>query len=480
MPLVTISSFVEGLLQSQLLDADQRAEVLELQDRLSEPRQLAQELLKRGWLTPFQINQIFQGKGRGLILGPFVLLERLGEGGMGQVFKARQKMLNRSVALKVIRKEFLDNSKVIQRFQREIRAAAQLSHPHIVRAYDADQVNGVYYFAMEYIEGTDLARMVRENGPLKVVQACEYIRQAALGLQHAHERGLVHRDIKPANLLVARAVSSDRRRSSGMIPRPLDLTRKSSGVLSRSLPTLAYPWGVVKILDMGLARCTDAFTGRAATHLTQIGAVMGTPEFIAPEQARDSHTSDIRADLYSLGCTLYFLLGGRAPFPNGTLTEKLIQHQMDEPEPVANVRRERLLIWQGEAGSECVTDEMLRVPAPVERIVRRLMQKDPDDRYQTPIELANQLQTIVTQLVNGTLAEDEGNATVEMPVLPPAVEASVKHVAAARTAMPPLVRLAPNRPAATDGVGTLMVVIAAIGGLVSLFAGSVVAALMLR
>ena len=123
-----------------------------------------------------------------------------------------------------------------------------------------------------------------------------------------------------------------------MIPRPPDFRRskRANAVLSRPLPTLAYPWGVVKILDMGLARCTDAFTGRAATHLTQIGSVMGTPEYIAPEQARDSHTSDIRADLYSLGCTLYFLLTGRAPFPEGTLTEKLIQHQMDEPEPVAD------------------------------------------------------------------------------------------------------------------------------------------------
>ena len=480
MPLATISSFVEGLLQTQLLDADQRDEVLELQDTLSEPRQLAQELLKRGWLTPFQINQIFQGKGRGLTLGPFVLTERLGEGGMGQVFKARQTMLNRTVALKVIRKECLDNPKVIQRFQREIRAAAQLSHPHIIRAYDADQVNGTYYFAMEFIDGTDLAHMVRETGPLKVIQACEYIRQAALGLQHAHERGLVHRDIKPANLLVARAVSSDRRRSSGMIPRPLDLTKKSSAVLSRSLPTLAYPWGMVKLLDMGLARCTDAFTGKAATHLTQIGSVMGTPEFIAPEQARDSHTSDIRADLYSLGCTLYFLLAGRAPFPDGTLTEKLLQHQTDEPEPVALVRRERMLTWKGESGPEPVSEEMLHVPAQVVRIMRRLMEKDADDRYQTPIELANELQTIVAQLANGILPKDEEDATVELPVLPPAAETPVTLGPTARTPMPPLVRLAPNRPPANDGVGTLMIVIAAIGGLAALFAGSVIAALMLR
>ena len=417
MPLATISSFVEGLIQSQLLDADQRDDVLRLQETLREPRELAQELLRRDWLTPYQINQIFQGKGRGLTMGPFILLERLGEGGMGQVFKARQKMLNRVVALKVIRKECLDNPKVILRFQREIRAAGQLSHPHIVRAYDADQVNGNYYIAMEFIDGADLARLVKDNGPLRVDQACEYIRQAALGLQHAHERGLVHRDIKPANLLVASAVSSDRRRSSAMLVRPKDFSMKtSSGILSRSMPTLTYPWGVVKVLDMGLARCTDAFTGRSITHLTQVGAVMGTPEFIAPEQARDSHTSDIRADLYSIGCTLYFLLTGQAPFPNGTITEKLIQHQMDEPEAVGQVRRERLLTWNGPNGPVHVNEELLRIPVQVERIIGKLLQKNPDDRHQTPIELANDLQTIVMQLANGTLPREDDEATAEMGV----------------------------------------------------------------
>src|ERR1019366_10683080 len=217
MPPATIASFVDGLFESQLLDAEQREEVRQLQGQVADMRELAQELLKRDWLTAYQINQISQGKGAALTLGPFILLERIGEGGMGQVFKARQKMLNRVVALKLIRKECLGNPKVVLRFQREIRAAGKLSHPHIVRAYDADQVNGTYYIAMELIDGVDLARLVHDNGPLPVDQACEYIRQAALGLQHAHERGMVHRDIKPANLLVTRAVASDRRRSSGLI-----------------------------------------------------------------------------------------------------------------------------------------------------------------------------------------------------------------------------------------------------------------------
>ncbi len=417
MAVATISNFVDRVIQSQLLDEPQCIEVQRLQGSARDTRELAQDLLRRDWLTAYQVNQILVGKGAGLTLGPFVLLERIGEGGMGQVFKARQKVLNRIVALKVIRKECLGNPKVILRFQREIRAAGQLSHPHIVRAYDADQVNGTYYIAMEYIDGVDLSQLVKDHGPLPVDQACEYIRQAALGLQHAFERGMVHRDIKPANLLVTRAVASDRRRSSGLIPRPLtfppspivgersEVRGRSSSVLPRIDALQAYPWGVLKILDMGLARCTDPFTGQASTHLTQIGSVMGTPEFIAPEQARDSHTSDIRADLYSLGCTLYCLLSGQPPFAHGTLTEKLLHHQLDEADPVGQVRRERLLEWKGPSGPAQVSAEMLHVPAQVDELLRRLLAKRPEQRYQTPIELANELQALLKQMAAGTLAK---------------------------------------------------------------------------
>src|ERR1043166_7536309 len=306
MAAATIASFVDGVLQSQLLEPAQAEDLRRFCTDFADVRALAVEILRRNWLTAFQINQILQSKGADLTIGPFVLFQRVGEGGMGQVFKARQKVLNRVVALKVIRKQCLGNPKVILRFMREIRAAGQLNHPHIVRAYDADQVNGTYYIAMEFIDGVDLARLVRDQGPLPVDQACEYIRQAALGLQHAYERGMVHRDIKPANLLVTRAITSDRRRSSGMIPRPqivpaksgmvaLSAHAKSSGQFPRidAAAPDPYPWGVVKILDMGLARCTDPITGQTASHLTQLGSVMGTPEYIAPEQARNSHTSDI-------------------------------------------------------------------------------------------------------------------------------------------------------------------------------------------
>ena len=173
--------------------------------RLSRRRRLAGELIRRGWLTPYQVNQLLQGRGRELLLGSYVLLERLGEGGMGQVFKARNWKLGQVVALKLIRKERIDDPDAVRRFQREIRAAAQLDHPNIVLAFDADEVGGTHLLVMEYVEGTDLAKLVKQDGPLPVDKACDYIRQAALGLQHAHERGLVHRDIKPHNLLLTPA-----------------------------------------------------------------------------------------------------------------------------------------------------------------------------------------------------------------------------------------------------------------------------------
>ncbi len=472
MALATLASFVDGIFQSQVLDAEQCDEVRRLQSDVENARELAQVLLRREWLTAYQINQIFQGKAAGLTLGPYILLERIGEGGMGQVYKARQKLLNRVVALKVIRKVCLSNPKVIQRFQREIRAVGQLSHPHIVRAYDADQVSGTYYIALEYIEGFDLAKLVKDNGPLQINQACEYIRQAALGLQHACERGLIHRDIKPANLLVTRGIASDRRRSSGVIPRPVALLAKqSSGMLKRSEPALHYPWGVVKILDMGLARCTDVFPNQSSTHLTQVGSVMGTPEYIAPEQARDSHNSDIRADLYSLGCTLYFLLTGQPPFPDGSMTEKLLQHQFNEPDPVDAVRRAALQEWADRRDNANVeaAKKMLPVPAAVDKVVRRLLAKDPDDRYQTPIELAHELQSILQRMADGTLQrEEEMEKTAELTVLPPP---------RLKPRVQPIIHLTP--PTLPGSIaGKIALLSAALGGLACIVCATILAVLL--
>jgi serine/threonine protein kinase/Leucine-rich repeat (LRR) protein len=334
----SLCSLVNDLGQCRLLEPAQLEELTRsLQARFPDPKALARELLRRGWLTPYQANQLLQGKGQELVLGSYILLERLGEGGMGQVFKARHRNLGRIVALKLIRKERLDNPAIVKRFQREVRAAAALSHANIVLAYDADEVNGTQILVMECVEGgTDLGRLLQKRGPLPVAQACDYVRQAALGLQHAHERGLVHRDIKPGNLLVT---------ADGK---------------------------TVKVLDMGLARLEHRGEASATSStMTQEGAVMGTANYMAPEQARDSHHADIRADLYSLGCTLYYLLTGRVPFPTGSMAEKLLKHQFHEPPPLERLRPD--------------------VPPGVVAVVRKLMAKQPEHRYQTPAEAATAL-----------------------------------------------------------------------------------------
>jgi eukaryotic-like serine/threonine-protein kinase len=201
MACVSSAFLVDALRQHRLLEPPQLLELQGLPTRHGDAKALAKALLERDWLTAYQVNQLLQGKAQELVLGQYILLERLGESGMGQVFKARHRNLNRISAIKLIRKERLDNPDAIRRFQREVRAAAALDHPNIVRALDADEIGGTHLLVMEYIKGaSDLARLVKKNGPLPVAQACEYIRQAAMGLQHAFKRGMVHRDIKPANL----------------------------------------------------------------------------------------------------------------------------------------------------------------------------------------------------------------------------------------------------------------------------------------
>lgn len=434
MPIATLHGFVEALTNGPLLEPAQRAELPQIQARCTDSRALAQELIRRGWLTPFQVNQIALGRAADLTMGPFILLERLGEGGMGQVFKARHTTLNRVVALKVIRRECLNNPRAVQRFLREIRVTSKLEHAHIVRALDADQVEGVYYIAMEYVEGIDLARLIKQSGPLPVAQACDYIRQAALGLQHASDLGIVHRDIKPSNLLVTRTID-DRARGSG-IRLPVPARTSASTPLPRG-NTAEFPWGVIKILDLGLARLSDPDTGVSVTHLTQLGTVMGTPEYIAPEQARDSHTCDIRADLYSLGCTFYFLLTGQPPFTGHSLTDKLLAHQIDEAKSINEVRAAR--------GSD--QPVLPTVPQPVEEVIRRLMAKRPQDRYQTPTELANTLHVLLGQLTRGALSERTRPAVpAPAPIAPQAAEPVPEAVPVAwPAASPPAAPPAPNR-----------------------------------
>ena len=213
--------------------------------------------------------------------------------------------MQRVVAIKLIRKSLLTDADVIARFQRKIEVASQLSHPNVIHAFDAGPMGNTFGLVMEYAEGTNLDSLVKEGGPLPVARACDFIRQAALGMQHVHEKGLIHRDIKPSNLLVTQGKDGD----------------------------------TVKVLDLGLARLSGHKAQAATSQLTTMGSVMiGTPDYMAPEQAIDMRSADIRADVYSLGCTLFYLLTGQPPFPAGSLAVKLLKHQQA---PVPSVRKLR-------------------------------------------------------------------------------------------------------------------------------------------
>jgi serine/threonine-protein kinase len=361
----TAAAFVDGLRDVPLLSPAQHDELnRHLLPNYPDPRRLAKELLQRGWLTPYQVNQLFLGKGAELILGSYIVLERLGEGGTGQVFKARHQKMDRVVELKIIRPELLTDPVVVQRFYREVQVVSQLSHANVVHAYDAGPIGPTHFLAMEYVEGTDLSKLVKDKGPLPVDMACEYIRQAALGLQHVHECGLIHRDVRPSNLLrTVRAVTGTH--------------------------TLME---VIKLLDLGLARLRRNANGEVTAALTPVAVLaMDNPDYLAPEQAIEFHEVDIRADLYSLGCTFYFLLTGRPPFFGGSMAETLLKHQDSLPPPIERFRPD--------------------LPGTIGVVVHRLLAKRPEDRYQTPAELAAALGAAPRQ----ALPPDD-NRTVPLPM----------------------------------------------------------------
>ena len=393
MSLLAPEDVIAYLADNQLVSPSQ----LEAVDRdglaAGSPEQILETLVQRGALTHFQHATIRAGDVAKLVLGPYRIESPLGEGGMGVVYLARQPKLDRPVALKVIRPQILAvKPDVVHRFQREARAIARMVHPNIVVLYDADEINGTHFIAMEYIDGMSLERMTRLNGPMPIKQACDYIRQTALGLQHAHENGMVHRDVKPSNILVARKSSSGGSRitpASGGVRRPALVTPRDRDLASDSSScTRAGSWGTVKILDMGLARLADSLEDeKGQTPLTRAGVLLGTPDFIAPEQARDARQADCRSDIYSLGCTFYYILTGRPPFPGGTDVQKLLRHQSERPAPLEELRP--------------------HIPHAISAIVERMMGKRREARYQTPQALADELLAFLegsTTPLPGTLA----------------------------------------------------------------------------
>jgi serine/threonine protein kinase len=382
------ATFLNHLRQSALLSEWEFDEIV---PRLPEGEQagpLARALIAQGVLTRYQARQLLAGKPRRLFLGPYRLLEELGSGGMARVYKAAHRTMERVVAIKVLPAKVLKDAFAHALFLREVRAAARLQHPNIVLAYDHNRARGVNFLVMEYVDGPNLHNLVREVGPLPVRLACELMRQAAFALQHAHERGMVHRDIKPANLLIAH------------LPRP--------GAVDADATTAVAATPILKVVDFGLARIRGGLDPNADTVRGGTGSVLGTLDYISPEQANNIHDADIRADLYSLGCTFYFALTGQVPFPGGTGMTKVLKHLMEEPASASSLRPD--------------------IPAGVDAILRKLLQKDRAARFQTPGELATHLdpwcgsRPVLFRAATKPDSPDETSAVAEPEAKPGTVE----------------------------------------------------------
>ena len=331
----TAEQFVEDLVSSGLLTADDVASVE--QDGASQDADaLAESLVASGKLTKYQASRIREGKSAGLVLGQYTILDEIGAGGMGEVFKARHGRMERLAAVKVLPEAAVAKPGAVERFHQEVKAAARLTHPNIVMTFDAAEHDGIHYLVMEYVEGSDLAALVKRDGPLPIDRATDFVIQTAQGLAYAHAQGVYHRDIKPGNLLC----SND---------------------------------GTVKILDMGLARLQEGFgsTNPEGPQLTQSGQIMGTVDYMSPEQAEDTRSADHRSDVYSLGCTLYRLLTGEPPYSGDTVMKTLLAHR---EAPIPSLQKSRP-----------------DVPAQIDDVYRKMVAKSPDDRFQSMPELITEL-----------------------------------------------------------------------------------------
>ena len=362
---IDLDTFVAGLRRCGLFD-DSQVDALVSEVNSADSSSLARELVSRHKLTPFQARALLKGRWKGLVLGNYEILQKLGQGGMGSVFRARHRRLGRIVCVKVMNQAGRKSQTMLDRFRNEARTIAALSHPNFIVAHDADEAEGVPFLAMEFVEGDDLAKHVNLHGPLKVPEALEVMRQTAEAMQYAHDQGVTHRDIKPHNIMLT--PDSDSGQSS------------------------------VKILDLGLARFDsvlnddDVEAGLRAA-MTNTGVIMGTVDYMSPEQALRSRDADNRSDIYSLGCTLHFLLTGTPLFDGDTVMARLVAH------------REQVV--------PSLEEKCFAAMPYLDAVFYKMVAKDPELRYQSMAEVADELTALLAgQLPKAAQTANRKNESV--------------------------------------------------------------------
>jgi len=366
----SVADFLESLAKFSLLapeDFTRLSESLSDADREQDATPLSMRLVREKLLTDYQAAQVREGRVQELVYGTYLVLDQLGQGGMGSVFRAKNRNTGDIVALKVLHRssfgEYEEFERVYRRFDREVQAAARLSHENIVASYDAQFLPDYCYLVMEYVDGSNLAQLVNAHGPLGVPDALNYLAQIASGLEHAHSKRMVHRDIKPENILVA----SD---------------------------------GTIKILDMGLVRFDNAPKlgqrpeSADRDRLTRMEDTLGTVDYMSPEQSRDPRLADYPSDVYSLGCTFYFLLFGKSPFARGTAMATLMAHQFD---PIPNLSATR-------------SD----IPPGLQAVFEKMVAKEFRERYQSMTDLLQALDRLYAQPAPAAKAA----ATAKVPAAP--------------------------------------------------------------
>jgi serine/threonine protein kinase len=351
---ISIQDLLRNLTESGLLTDEEVSTFHEsLGPRSPESaEELAKELVRQNHLTKLQAAAVLKGKTRNLVFGDYIVLEKIGAGGMGQVFKARHKPTRKLVAMKVLSAEAVSNRRLIERFKKEAKAIGRLKHPNVVRAYEAGKINKIRYLVMEFVDGENMLARVKRKGPLSIDEVVNCILQASRGLDYAHQKGIIHRDIKPSNLL--------RDRTNGR----------------------------VKVVDLGLARVQEPDEdSEDQIRLTMAGQMLGTARFMAPEQVEDARKADVRSDIYSLGCTMYYLLRGKAPFSGETVAHTLMAH-VSAPIPDLCRKRPDAPEWLG-------------------KVFNRMMAKKPKDRYQSMADLVADIQHHLAESIDEAHVLDE-------------------------------------------------------------------------